>query len=162
MKTPIIVNGSELASILEHDNGHKEVLMKVYGPTSVETAVALSKAILSHCTKDGVILPTSVGSAIETSKPPRNTKEKAMEQQTLPGIEHVEEVEEVEQVEQVEQVKKEKAAPKRNYTKAIRELIAQGKNDDEIFAELMEEFSLTPDKKYRVREVRRELEKKAG
>ena len=52
-------------------------------------------------------------------------------------------------------------APKkaRNYTVAIREEIAAGKTDDEIWELLRVELSLTNDKRYRVKEVRKEQER---
>lgn len=52
-------------------------------------------------------------------------------------------------------------APKkaRNYTVAIREEIAAGKTDDEIWELLRVELSLANDKRYRVKEVRKEQER---
>ena len=44
----------------------------------------------------------------------------------------------------------------RNYTKAIREEIANGLSDDEIWELLKVELALTPDKRYRIKEVRKE------
>lgn len=56
------------------------------------------------------------------------------------------------------------AAPvkKRNYTHAIREEIAAGKSDDEIWAFLQPELELRSDQRYRIKEVRKELEKSAA
>ena len=44
----------------------------------------------------------------------------------------------------------------RNYTKAIREEITNGLSDDEIWELLKAELDLTSDKKYRIKEVRKE------
>ena len=46
--------------------------------------------------------------------------------------------------------------PKRNYTKAIREEIAAGLSDDEIWEKLKSELDLGSDKRYRIKEVRKE------
>lgn len=52
-------------------------------------------------------------------------------------------------------------AKKRNYTHAIREEIAAGKSDDEIWAVLQPELDLRNDQRYRIKEVRKELAKAA-
>ncbi len=127
MKKPIFVNGVELATIIDHENGQRDVLWKVYGPQDMVQATELCRAVLDACAELGVVPvggPAPAPSDTPSAKPT--------------------------------------AKPSRNYTKAIREELAKGLSDDEVFAALADEFALTPDKKYRIKEVRAEEAKKTN